>query len=138
MADEKTAPQSITGALPPLPQTGLIQVQCLVNPNRPIIYANNSLIIGTQWDIQMYFSLVHEIAPTQFGAVEEAMIVMTPEHAMALLKALKENLEKYEAAQGKIRDIKIIQIPQAAAHPAAPPEAGKKKRPSISIRPTHF
>lgn len=118
MANEKTA---ATVHVAPVPmQGGVIQVQRIGNPNRPIVYANSSLVVGTQWDIQLYFSLVHEIAPTQFGAVEEVMVVMTPEHALAFAKALKENLEKYEAAQGKVREIKAIQIPQPSV-PASPP-----------------
>jgi hypothetical protein len=120
MANDKpvtgpTAPAQIA----PVPmQGGIIQVQRIANPNRPVIYANNSLVVGTQWDIQMYFSLVHEIAPMQFGAVEEVMVVMTPEHALAFVKALRTNLDKYEEAQGKVREIKVIQPPAAQVAPA--------------------
>jgi hypothetical protein len=76
-----------------------------------VIYSNNALVVGTQWDIQLYFSLVHEVEPGKFSGIEKALVIMTPEHALKLMNALKKTLEGYEASQGAIRDIKIVEGP---------------------------
>ena len=87
--------------------TGIFPIQRIPNPNRQTYYANNTFVAGNQF----YFSLVHEIAPGQFGAVEETLVIMTPEHALAFSKALQKALEGYSASQGGIRDIKSPEMP---------------------------
>ncbi len=91
--------------------TGVFPIQRIPNPNRQTFYANNTFVAGNQWDIQFYFSLVHEITPGQFGAVEETLVIMTPEHALAFSKALEKALAGYSASQGGIRDIKSPELP---------------------------
>jgi len=91
--------------------TAIRKIERVPDPNRVEFYSNNVLVVGTQWDIQMYFSLVHEAEPGKFLAVERALVIMTPEHAAKLVIALKKTLEGYEASQGPIRDIKIIDQP---------------------------
>lgn len=94
---------------------GLYQVNRTSNPNRPVLYVNNSLIVVNQWDAQMYFSLIQETSPGQFGSIEQALVVMTPEHALAFSKALQQSLEGYEKSQGRIRVIKPTEAPIPAA-----------------------
>jgi hypothetical protein len=93
---------------------GTLAIKRVENPNRPVIYSNNVVVTGNQWDFQLYFSLVHEVSPGTFGAVEEALVILTPEHALALSKALQRTLETFAQQQGAIREIKSAEIPPAA------------------------
>jgi hypothetical protein len=104
---------------------GPIAVQRIPNPNRPTIYANNTVIAGNQWDVQLYFSLVHEIAPGQFGATEQALVILTPEHALALSKALQRTLENFAQHQGGIRDVKPVELGPTELEKLEPPKTKK-------------
>jgi len=95
------------------PESTIRKIERVPNPGRSVLYSNNAFVVSTQWDIQMYFSFVHEVTPGNFAGVEQALVVMTPEHALQLLRALQKNLESYEAGQGKIRDIKPVEVPKA-------------------------
>jgi hypothetical protein len=95
--------------------TAIRRVERVPDQNRVAFYSNNALVVGTQWDIQMYFSLVHETEPGKFLAVEKVLVIMTPEHAARFVNALKKTLEGYEASQGAIRDIKNIEQPPDSA-----------------------
>jgi len=105
MANEQPKPAQLTQ------ETAIRKIERVPDANRVAFYCNNALVVGTQWDIQMYFSLVHEAEPGRFLAVEKVLVIMTPEHAAKLMNALKKTLEGYEASQGPIRDIKVIDQP---------------------------
>jgi Protein of unknown function (DUF3467) len=87
------------------------KVERAPNPARPVFYVNNTVIENSQVDIQLYFSFVHEVTPGKFASVEQGLVIMAPEHALQLNKALQKNLEAYEAAHGKIREIKPPEPP---------------------------
>jgi hypothetical protein len=70
---------------------------------------NNTVVENSQVDVQLYFSFVHEVTPGKFASVEQGLVIMAPEHALQLVKALQRNLEGYEAAHGKIREIKTVE-----------------------------
>jgi len=89
------------------------QIRRAANPGKPVFYVNNAQIIANQWDVQLYFSLVQETTPGEFAAVESALIIMTPEHALALSKALQQTLDTYARQQGSIRDVQQISLPLA-------------------------
>ena len=91
--------------------TPVRKIERMPDPNRSTYYSNNVLVVGTQWDIQLYFSLVHETEPGKFLSVEKALVIMTPEHARKLVAALNKTLDSYEASQGPIRDIKVGESP---------------------------
>lgn len=97
---------------------GKIQVQRIPSASRPVIYANNTIVTGNQWDFQMYFSLIHEVAPGTMGAVEEVLIIMTPEHALAFSKALQRTLATFTKEQGEIREVALPE-PEPPAMPAS-------------------
>jgi hypothetical protein len=78
---------------------------------RPTFYVNQALIFANQWDVQINFALVHEASPGQFAAVDTALVIMTPEHALSLSKALQKTLDAYTKQQGEIRDIKPLTLP---------------------------
>ena len=105
MSEEKTSA--------PAHALGVMKVERVHNVNKPTFYANNTIVMANQWDIQFVFSLVHETAPGQIGSVDEAMIIMTPEHALAFSKALQSSLESYAASQGGIRVVKPPDSPNS-------------------------
>src|SRR5579872_2468739 len=90
---------------------GARKVERTANPSRPVVYVNNTVVENSQVDVQLYFSFVHEVTPGKFASVEQLLVVMAPEHALQLSKALQKTLESYEAAHGKIREIKLEQPP---------------------------
>ncbi|HLZ49858.1 MAG TPA: DUF3467 domain-containing protein [Candidatus Acidoferrum sp.] len=106
MSNDAPKPAQLT------PDTAIRRIERAFDPNRLVVYSNNVLIVGTQWDIQMYFSLVHETEPGKFLGVEKALVIMTPEHALKLMDALKKTLDGYESNQGPIRNIKISDHPK--------------------------
>jgi hypothetical protein len=50
-------------------------------------------------------SAAHRFIPS-VASVEQGLVIIAPELALQLVKALQENLEADEAAHGKIREIK--------------------------------
>jgi hypothetical protein len=96
-------PQS-TGFVTPLVRVG--------DPNKPTIYCNNIVLAVTQWDVQMYITTVQETEPGKFMAVDKALVIMTPEHAMKFSEVLKTALENYASANGPIREIKQVTLPK--------------------------
>lgn len=49
----------------------------------------------------------------------KSRIVLTPQHAKRLLKALTENVKKYEQSHGLIKDIEPVSIPMNFGGPTA-------------------
>lgn len=64
------------------------------------IYANLALISHSGAEIVIDFT---RMLPGMPKAVVQARIIMTPQHAKALEKALDENLKKYESRFGEIK-----------------------------------
>jgi hypothetical protein len=93
--------------------SGAHKVERTASPERRVIYVNNTVVENSQVDVQLYFSFVHEVTPGKFSSVEQLLVVMAPEHALQVFGSLKKTLDSYEAAHGKIREIKLDQ-------PAAP------------------
>ena len=46
-------------------------------------------------------------------------IILTPQHAKRFMKALTENLARFEAANGKIQDLEEVQLPMNFGGPTA-------------------
>jgi hypothetical protein len=72
-------------------------------------YTNNAQIEANPWDLKLVFGEIEktEMVPGGEGAPkiyveDKARIVMSPQHAKALMKALQENLAQYEAQMGPI------------------------------------
>jgi hypothetical protein len=97
------------------------RVANVVNPNRATVYANSAVVTTNQWDIQVYFGCLQETGPGKVEVVDQAAVIMNPEHALAFSRALQQVLQAYERASGKIREIKPLELPTASAAPAAQP-----------------
>ena len=49
----------------------------------------------------------------------KSRIILTPQHAKRLMKALAENIGKFESVNGSIKDIEDVQIPFNFGGPVA-------------------
>ena len=82
------------------PKPGQMQIKVQVPPELDATYANFALITHSASEIILDFARVLPNTPT---AKVYARIITTPLHAKFLLKALGENLERYEAQFGEIK-----------------------------------
>lgn len=80
-------------------------------PDRPVFYSNSVFVIANQWDVQLNFGFTTEMEPGKFANVEKVVVILTPEHAVKLVDALKRTTDAYQASNGPIRDIKIVEMP---------------------------
>jgi len=97
--------------LPPCQIIGRLKEHRIPQDTRPVVYVNDTVVGNRQVDVQLYFSFVYELTPGKFASVEQGLVIMAPEHALQLVKAPQRNLEAYEGAHGKIRDIKLPELP---------------------------
>ena len=77
-----------------------MQLNVKVPPDLEAIYANFALITHTASEIIIDFA---RVLPNTPQAKVYARIINTPMHAKLLLRALSDNLEKYEAQFGEIK-----------------------------------
>jgi hypothetical protein len=77
-----------------------MQFNIKVPPDLEATYANFALITHTASEIIIDFA---RVLPNTPQAKVYARIINTPMHAKLLLRALSENLEKYEAQFGEIK-----------------------------------
>jgi hypothetical protein len=49
----------------------------------------------------------------------KSRIILTPQHAKRLLKALADNIKKFEQINGAIKDVEPVSIPMQFGGPAA-------------------
>jgi hypothetical protein len=76
------------------------KVKVEVSPDLEAIYSNFAVISHSASEIMIDFA---RILPNTPAARVRARIVTTPMNAKLLLRALKENLEKFETQYGEIR-----------------------------------
>jgi len=72
------------------------------------IYSNLAIISHSNSEFVIDFI---KIMPGMPKAKVKSRILMTPEHAKRLLSALQDNINKYEATHGKVKDIEASGIP---------------------------
>jgi hypothetical protein len=77
-----------------------MQFNIEVPPDLDAIYTNFAVITHTASEIIIDFA---RVLPNTSKAKVHARIINTPTHAKLLLRALSENLEKYEAQFGEIK-----------------------------------
>ena len=78
------------------------------------IYSNLAIISHSNSEFVIDFV---KIMPGMPKAKVKSRILMTPEHAKRLLSALQDNIEKYEANHGKVKDIGAQGIPLSFGGP---------------------
>ncbi len=80
------------------------------------IYSNLAIISHSNSEFVLDFI---KVMPGMPKAKVKSRILMTPEHAKRLLLALQENIMKFEANNGKIKDIGATGIPLNFGGPTA-------------------
>jgi len=71
------------------------------------IYSNLAIISHASTEFILDFI---NVMPGMPKAQVKSRIILTPEHAKRLLFALEENIQKFEAANGKIKNIEATNI----------------------------
>lgn|SRR5690606_15696183 len=79
-------------------------------------YANLAII--THSHAEFVIDFVNVMPGTPKSKVK-SRIILTPQHAKRLMKALTENIGKYEATNGTIKDLEEIQLPLNFGGPTA-------------------
>src|SRR5438270_7315154 len=79
-------------------------------------YANLAII--THSHAEFVIDFVNVMPGTPKSKVK-SRIIFTPMHAKRFMKALMENVTRYEAANGPIKDLEEVQIPMTFGGPAA-------------------
>jgi hypothetical protein len=79
------------------------------------IYSNLAIITHSQSEFVIDFI---KIMPGIPKARVKSRILLTPQHAKRLAKALAENIQKFEQANGKIKDLETA-FPMGFGGPAA-------------------
>lgn len=79
-------------------------------------YANLAII--THSHAEFVIDFVNVMPGTPKSKVK-SRIIFTPQHAKRFMKALNENISRYEAANGSIKDLEEIQLPLSFGGPSA-------------------
>jgi hypothetical protein len=79
-------------------------------------YSNLAIITHSNAEFVIDFINVMPGAPK---AKVKSRIVLTPQHAKRLLKALGENVKKFEQINGMIKDLEPVSIPMNFGGPTA-------------------
>jgi len=79
-------------------------------------YAN--LVIITHSHAEFVMDFVNVMPGTPKSKVK-SRIILTPQHAKRYMKALTENIVRFEAANGKIQDLEEVQVPMSFGGPTA-------------------
>lgn len=79
-------------------------------------YANLAII--THSHAEFVIDFVNVMPGTPKSKVK-SRIILTPQHAKRLMKAMVENVQKYEAQNGSIKDLEEIPLPMSFGGPTA-------------------
>jgi ribonuclease BN (tRNA processing enzyme) len=79
-------------------------------------YAN--LVIITHSHAEFVVDFVNVMPGTPKSKVK-SRIILTPQHAKRFMNAMIENVQRFEAANGPIRDLEEIQVPMNFGGPTA-------------------
>jgi hypothetical protein len=79
-------------------------------------YSNLAVITHSNAEFVVDFI---NVMPGSPKAKVKSRIVLTPQHAKRLLKALSENVKKFEQVHGQIKDIEPVTIPMNFGGPTA-------------------
>lgn len=80
------------------------------------IYSNLAIITHSNSEFVLDFVRVMPGVPK---AKVRSRILLTPQHAKRLMRALADNVQKFEAVHGPIRDTDMPEIPMNFGGPAA-------------------
>ena len=72
------------------------------------VYANLAIITHSHAEFVVDFV---NVMPGTPKSKVKSRLILTPQHAKRFMKALTDNIDKYEAVNGPIKDIEEIQLP---------------------------
>jgi hypothetical protein len=72
------------------------------------VYANLAIITHSHAEFVVDFV---NVMPGMPKSKVKSRIILTPQHAKRLMKAITENIQKFEQVNGPIRDIEDFQFP---------------------------
>ncbi|WP_336516845.1 DUF3467 domain-containing protein [Pollutibacter soli] len=79
-------------------------------------YANLAIITHSHAEFVLDFV---NVMPGTPKSKVKSRIILTPQHAKRLMKALKENIQRFEAGNGPIKDLEEVQLPLNFGGPTA-------------------
>ncbi len=79
-------------------------------------YANLAIITHSHAEFVLDFV---NVMPGTPKSKVKSRIILTPQHAKRLMKALADNIQKFEAVNGTIKDLEDVQIPMQFGGPTA-------------------
>ena len=79
-------------------------------------YANLAII--THSHAEFVIDFVNVMPGTPKSKVK-SRIILTPQHAKRFMKAINENIQKYESVNGPIKDLEEVQLPFNFGGPTA-------------------
>ena len=79
-------------------------------------YANLAIITHSHAEFVVDFV---NVMPGTPKSKVKSRIILTPQHAKRLMKAMIENITKYEAVNGAIKDLEDVQLPLNFGGPTA-------------------
>lgn len=80
------------------------------------IYSNLAIITHSNAEFVVDFV---RVMPNMPKAKVKARVLLTPQHAKRLMRALVDNVQKFEAVHGPIRESEVQEIPMSFGGPAA-------------------
>lgn len=79
-------------------------------------YANLAIITHSHAEFVVDFV---NVMPNTPKSKVKSRIILTPQHAKRLMKALIDNINRFEAVNGDIKDLEEVQLPMNFGGPAA-------------------
>jgi hypothetical protein len=79
-------------------------------------YANLAIITHSHAEFVLDFV---NVMPGTPKSKVKSRIILTPQHAKRLMKALADNVQKFESVNGTIKDLEEVQIPLQFGGPTA-------------------
>ena len=79
-------------------------------------YANLAIITHSHAEFVIDFV---SVMPNTPKSKVKSRIIFTPMHAKRFMKAMVENIQRYEAANGAIKDLEQIELPMTFGGPTA-------------------
>ena len=80
------------------------------------LYANLAIITHSHAEFVVDFV---NVMPGTPKSKVKSRIILTPQHAKRLMKALTENIAKFESVNGSIRDLEEVNLPLNFGGPTA-------------------
>jgi predicted transcriptional regulator len=88
-------------------------------PNQLNIEISEEVAEGVYANLAIITHSHAEFMPGTPKSKVKSRIILTPQHAKRFMKALTENVQRFEAANGKIQDLEEVQIPMNFGGPSA-------------------